>query len=136
MYNRHLVVGAVVALALLAPAARAQGTAAADQPKVHKAAKHHETEADLMKLATVSKDSAQATALAAVPGGTVKSSEIEREKKRVVYSFDISVDGKSGVDEVQVDAKTGKIVSKEHESPKKERREARKEAKEKAPAKP
>jgi uncharacterized membrane protein YkoI len=133
MNSRHLL-GAVVALALLAPAARAQGTVGTDQAKVHKTAKHHETEADLMKLATITKDSATTVALGAVPGGTVKSSEIEREKKHVVYSFDVAVDGKEGVEEVLVDAKTGKILKQEHESAKKERKEARKEAKKNAKA--
>jgi uncharacterized membrane protein YkoI len=60
------------------------------------------------------------TALAAVPRGKVETVELETEHHRLVYSFDIRVPGKSGVEEVQVSAITGKIVSHKHESPAKE----------------
>ena len=72
----------------------------------------------------ISNAAATRTALAAVPGGVVKSSEIETEHGKLIYSFDIAAPGKSGVDEIAVDAMTGKIVSKTHESPSKERAEA------------
>ena len=42
----------------------------------------------------------------------------------MVWSFDIKVAGKSGIEEVQVDALTGDVVNVEHESPKDEAREA------------
>jgi hypothetical protein len=63
---------------------------------------------------------AQKTALARVPHATVKSAELEEEKGKLVYSFDLKRPGKSGVEEVQVDAVSGQVVSVEHESAKHE----------------
>lgn len=72
-------------------------------------------------------DSALAIAKAQVPHGTVKSHELEREHGRLIYSFDFVVAGKSGIDEVNVDAMTGAVVATEHEAPKAERQEQMKE---------
>jgi uncharacterized membrane protein YkoI len=68
----------------------------------------------------VSKAAATQTALAAVPNGKVESAELETEHRQLIYSFDISVPGRSGVEEVQVSAMTGRIVSRKHEGPIKE----------------
>jgi uncharacterized membrane protein YkoI len=68
----------------------------------------------------ITKAQATKVALAAVPRGKVETVELETEHHQLVYSFDIRVPGKSGVEEVQVSAITGKIVSQEHESPAKE----------------
>ena len=55
---------------------------------------------------------------------------------KLIYSFDIKVAGKSGIEEVAVDAMTGKVLVVEHESPKQEAKEkAADAAKEKAAAK-
>jgi uncharacterized membrane protein YkoI len=85
--------------------------------------------ADLAKGAKVSLDTARATALAKVKNGTVRSEELEKEHGKLIYSFDIVVPGKSGVEEVNVNAVTGKVVNKHHESAASERREAAKEHK-------
>jgi uncharacterized membrane protein YkoI len=61
------------------------------------------------------------TALSAVPGGNVISAELESEHHQLIYSFDVAVPGKSGVEEVQVSAMTGRIVSLKHEGPLKEK---------------
>ena len=90
--------------------------------------------ADLAKEAKVTLESARKTALAAVRGGKIQSEELEREKGKLVYSFDIKVGKKSGVEEVAVDALTGKIVEKKHETAKAEKAEAKADAK-KAPNK-
>ena len=79
--------------------------------------------ADLAKEAKVSLEEARRTALSAVPGGKVQSEELEREKGRLVYSFDIKVGRRSGVEEVGIDAMTGKIIEKKHESAKSEKAE-------------
>ena len=86
-------------------------------------------EAALHAAAKVSEDSARVIALAAVPGATVKDGELEKEKGKLIWSFDLKVAGKKGVEEVQVDAITGKIVSREHESVAAETKEAAAEAK-------
>ena len=85
--------------------------------------------AKLRAGAKISDDSARAVALHTVPGGTITEGELEREHGRLVYSYDIRVAGKDGVDEVQVDAATGRMMSRKHETPKHERKEVRKERK-------
>lgn len=84
---------------------------------------------DLAKEAKITLDAARATALAKVPNGKVESEELEKEHGKLVYSFDISVPGKSGVEEVNVSAITGKVVSKHHESAAAEEKEKEKENK-------
>ena len=49
----------------------------------------------------------------------------------MIYSFDISVPGKTGIEEIAVNAIDGSVVTHEHETPKMEKAEAAKEAKEK-----
>ena len=61
--------------------------------------------------------------------GTVKSSELEKEHGRWIYSLDISTP--SGIREVNVDANTGKIVEDSKETSADEAREAAQEHKQK-----
>ena len=83
--------------------------------------------ASLAKQAKVSLETARATALAKVPGGKVRSEELEKEHGKLIYSFDIEVPRKSGVEEVNVSAITGKVLSVHHESARTERKEEKKE---------
>ena len=89
------------------------------------------SQAALRKEAKIAEADARKTALAAVPGGKVKSHELEREKGKLIYSYDIKVAGKSGIEEVNIDAMTGEIVAHEHEDAKTEAKEKKAEAKEK-----
>lgn len=80
------------------------------------------TEADLIELpvallarARVSVEAAMATALAEVPGGEVTGGELEEEDGKLIFSFDIRVDGQDGIEEVHVDALTGEVIAHEHE---------------------
>jgi hypothetical protein len=82
------------------------------------------SQAKLQAQAKVSEADARTTALAKVPGGTVSSSELEKEHGKLIWSFDIAQTGSKDVTEVQVDAKTGKVVSTKVESAAKERKEA------------
>lgn len=91
--------------------------------------KKAETQAALQKEAKISEETARATALKEVPTGTVKSSELEREHGKLIYSYDITVPGKTGIDEVNVNAVDGSVVAKQHETPKTEKKEAAQEAK-------
>lgn len=77
----------------------------------------------------IAMDRARQTALALVPHGRVVSAELEREHGRRIYSFDIRKGGRSGIEEVQIDAYSGKLVSHVHETPADERREKRADAK-------
>lgn len=70
----------------------------------------------LWARATFAPDSAIRIALARVPGGTISAAELEEEDGRLIYSFEIKVAGKSGEEEVHVDARTGEVVKQEHES--------------------
>jgi len=85
-------------------------------------------QAKLAKEARISKEKAQEIALKRAPG-TVESSELEREKGTLVYSFDIRT-GKD-ITEVLVSAIDGHIVDVSHESAAKEAAEKKKEAQEK-----
>ncbi len=84
--------------------------------------------ADLTQMAKVSMVDAEKTALAAIEAKDklVTSREIEVEHGYLVYSFDIQVAGKPGVEEVQVDAGNGKVLAREHESARSEAREKKK----------
>lgn len=87
------------------------------------------SQAALRKEAKIAERDARKTALAAVPGGKVQTHELERENGRLIYSYDIKVAGKSGVEEVNVDAMTGEIVAHEHEHAKAEAKEKKAETK-------
>jgi len=91
------------------------------------------TKEELAGMAKVTRADAQKTALAKFKDpskATVKSAELEAEHGCLVYSFDIAVAGKTGVQEIQIDAGNGKVLSSKHESPK---AEAAERAKEKMP---
>ncbi|MFL6235319.1 MAG: PepSY domain-containing protein [Thermoanaerobaculia bacterium] len=85
--------------------------------------------ADLAKEAKISLETARATALAKVPHGVVRSEELEREHGKLIYSFDIAVPGKPGIQEVNVNAISGKVLGVHHETAKDEQKEAAKEHK-------
>lgn len=114
-----LVVG-VAAVALIGGAANAQA-----KPKYKR-----DLPAQLVKEAKITEAAAAAAALKAVPNGRIDKMELEKEDGKFIYSYDIKVPGKSGVDEVHVDAMTGAIVSNVHETPAELKAEKAKEAKE------
>ncbi|HEV7994529.1 MAG TPA: PepSY domain-containing protein [Gemmatimonadaceae bacterium] len=119
-------------LAFLAVAVTAVTTTAGAQPPAHRhttAVKKVETQAELQKEAHMTMADARAMALETVPTATIQAGEIEREGGKLIYSFDMKVPGKSGIDEVNIDAMTGKLVSHQHETPKDERAEAKADAK-------
>ncbi len=123
MTNHGRVWMTLIAIAVGAPALMAQGVKVA------------ENKPGLLKKAKITVDSAIAVAKARLPKATMNAAEIEEENGKLIYSFDFKTAGKSGIDEVNVDAMTGKLVGKvEHESPSDEKKEAAQEAA-KAPAK-
>ena len=79
----------------------------------------------LLAKAKITKAEAQKTALTKAPDGTVKDAELEEEKGKLVWSFDIARPGTKDITEVQVDALTGKIVLVEVETPKDQAKEAK-----------
>ena len=82
------------------------------------------SEVELMKQAKITKGKAEQIALAKVSHGIVKSVEIEKEKGRIVWSFDIARPGTRDITEILVDAKTGKIISTQTEAPRDQAKEA------------
>jgi uncharacterized membrane protein YkoI len=88
--------------------------------KQHQEAK----QAKLMAEAKVSRADAEKTALAKVPNGTIKEGELEKEKGKLVWSFDLTTPDTKDITEVGVDAITGDVVSVEKESAESEAREA------------
>ena len=82
-----------------------------------------EEAAKLEAQAKVTRADAEKAALARVPGGTVKEGEIENEKGKLIWSFDVTTPGTKDITEVHVDAMTGEVVAMEKETPKDEARE-------------
>jgi uncharacterized membrane protein YkoI len=80
-------------------------------------------EATLKAKAKVTEADARKIALAKVPGGTVKSSEIEKENGLVIWTFDITRNGSDATTEVNVDAATGKVVAMHNETAAYEKKE-------------
>src|SRR5260370_25828902 len=61
-------------------------------------------EANLEAQAKITKADAEKTALAKVPNGTVKEAEIEKEKGKLIWSFDVATPGTKDITEVAVGA--------------------------------
>ena len=114
----------VLASALAANAVDAQTTTAARPMK--------EEKPGLLARARVTPDSARRLAVAQVANGVIDEEEIEEEHGKLVYSFDITVRGRRGVEEVQIDALSGAMVSHEHETPRQAARERAADAREAA----
>ena len=107
----------IAAVVVAVPAAQAQGKYKRDIPD------------SLAKHAKITESAAAAAAHKRVPKGTIDGVELEREKGKLIYSYDIKVPGKSGIDEVNVDAVSGKVIGYSHESAAAEAKEAADEAK-------
>lgn len=109
------ILAAAVAIALVA----SPGSAQVAKPATAK----RETMKQMRAEAKITEKAARATALAQVPGGHVRKGELEREDGKLLYSFDIATKGKTGIDEVQIDAITGAVISNKHETPAMEKAE-------------
>jgi len=89
-----------------------------------------ENETKLQAEAKISKAEAEKIALAHVPNGTIKEGELEKEKGRLIWSFDITTPGSKDITEVGVDAQSGQVVAVTKETPEQEKNEKKEEAKE------
>ena|SRR6185437_1422608 len=67
--------------------------------------------------AKISETEARAIAMQQVPNGTIKESELEKEKGHLIWSFDMAIPGSRDIKEVNVDAITGKVLALETETP-------------------
>jgi uncharacterized membrane protein YkoI len=86
-------------------------------------ASERQEQAKLQAQAKVSRADAEKTALAKAPNGTIKDGELEKEKGRLIWSFDIATPGSQDITEVAVDAMTGDVLSVEKETPKQQAKE-------------
>ena len=73
--------------------------------------------ASLQARTPISRVQAESTALKLVRGGLIVSGELERENGRLVWLFDVSIPGSRNLREIQVDARTGAVVSNTLEAP-------------------
>lgn len=119
---------ALIALAALLVAAAP--LANAQQEPARAGAASSKLDPKLAAAAKITLDSARVIALRAVPHGTVASEELEREHGRLIYSFDIQIGKKPGIQEVNVSAISGRVIGVHHESAAAEQREKRAEMKE------
>jgi len=81
--------------------------------------KEHEGQGGQSSLATqakITRAQAEQVAMAKVPGGTIKEGELEKEKGKLIWSFDIATPGTSDITEVAVDAITGQVVGVDKET--------------------
>jgi hypothetical protein len=76
----------------------------------------HESQAELQAQAKITRADAEKIALSKAPNGTIKEAELEKEKGKLIWSFDIAMPGTRDITEVNVDAITGEVVSVEHET--------------------
>lgn len=105
--NTNSLVKLTFSLALLACVVVVSSSTTFAQEKEEKAS------TKLAKKAKIFFVTARATALQKAPG-VVENEELEKEKGKLVYSFDIR-NNKGTISEVWVDAKTGKVVKVEEE---------------------
>ena len=129
--TKSLAVPALLAIGAAISPAAAQAKHATHQSASYK----RDLPAALTKEATVSESDAAKTAESRVRNGRIEAVELENEKGKLIYSYELKAPGKPGVEEVNVDAKTGEVVSAEHESMKAERKEMAEEKKESTHAK-
>ena len=85
----------------------------------------------LEKEAKITRNQAEHLALAKVAHGKVSAAELEREHGILIWSFDITQPGTRNISEVQVDAKTGRVVSVQTETPREQAAEAAEDKKKK-----
>lgn len=83
-----------------------------------------QSQATLTQQARITKAHAEQIALSKVQHGRVQSAEIENERGHLVWSFDIATPHTRDITEILVDAKSGKIISKQTETPRDQAKEA------------
>jgi len=98
------------------PAVTRQATPGAAMATHKPSHRVREAKPGLLKKAKIKADTAEATALAAVPGGSVTSRKIEMQKGVLVYAFTIKTTGMEGSNVVTIDANTGALVANTHKA--------------------
>jgi uncharacterized membrane protein YkoI len=78
----------------------------------------------LFNEATVTANTAIEKARAAIPEATILSAELEREDGALIYTFDMKLEGREGIEEVHIDAFTGEVLAREQEEEGEEQEQA------------
>jgi uncharacterized membrane protein YkoI len=65
----------------------------------------------------IARHRAEMKALELVPGGVIVSGNLERDKNRLLWWFDVSIPGSRNVKAIQLDAYSGAVVSNTIETP-------------------
>ena len=106
----HTLLAAVCVLAAALPAS------AAERCSIHPA--KGMSGSQLSALAQVSRAEAEKTAVAKIGGKDVSivGAELESEHGCLIWTFDLRIAGKSGVQEVHIDAGNGNVLSVIHEN--------------------
>ena len=73
--------------------------------------------ASLQAQPPITRERAEAVALRLVRGGEIVSGNLERDKQRLLWWFDISIPGSRNLNTVQIDAYTAAVVSSRVETP-------------------
>lgn len=113
----HFAISLLASMPLLAGAATMECTAKVSSKL---------NDSQMKKMAKIDLSTAQATAIDLVGKAnldSVVSRELEVEQGCLVYSFDLRLRASDGIDEVQIDAVSGKLVSRKHETPADEAKE-------------
>jgi uncharacterized membrane protein YkoI len=71
---------------------------------------HH---AKLQAEAKISEGDARAIVMTKIPDGKIKEAELEKEKGKLIWSFDLAKPNAEDISEINVDAITGEIVAVE-----------------------
>ena len=65
----------------------------------------------------ITRQRAENVALRLVPGGEIVSGNLERDKQRLLWWFDVSIPGSRNLKAIQIDAYSGAVVSNTVEAP-------------------
>jgi len=120
----HHITAAALAVGLLAGCVSIKVESEGRECKAgHSEREKKEDQAKLKAEAKVSESDARQAALAKVPNGTVKESELERENGHLQWSFDIKTPDSKDITEVNVDAISGEVINVAKEAPEDEKSE-------------
>jgi uncharacterized membrane protein YkoI len=73
--------------------------------------------ASVQAQSLLTRQRAETMALRLVPGGAIVSGNLERDKNRLLWWFDVSIPGSRNVKAIQLDAYNGAVVSNTIETP-------------------
>ena len=113
-----------LALVVGACAPESESEEASDEGTMSEVVAVKEVTPGLLARVKVNAEQARAVVAARIPAGEITAAELEEEDGHLIYSFAVTVQGVSGIEEVNVDALMGQIASHAHEDAAMEAKEA------------